>query len=120
MMNCSKVQENLSAFLDNELTASDMTAIKAHLIRCSECRQERDRLEKIGSSLRSLPPLQVPPEFEYQLFARIKSQTTQIGSKRLINWKTVLVPICTLVLGIIISPLLIPNSDSPTTVAETP
>ena len=43
-MQCRKVKDQLSAFLDGELPPREAEAVKAHLDVCDKCRTERELL----------------------------------------------------------------------------
>ncbi len=46
-MNSDHVKENISAFLNNELTQTEKKLVAEHLMQCETCRQEHDE-EKLG------------------------------------------------------------------------
>ena len=56
------VGEELSAYLDGELTTGEMPNIVAHLSECPDCRLELAALDRSRTAVRSLPGLE-PPEF---------------------------------------------------------
>ena len=121
-MNCPEVQNLLSPFIDGELETTEMAAMKAHFIRCPDCRKQRDQLSSIGSTLRSLPPITTPPDFEFQLFAKIRSQPSRSGHEKTFTWTRTFIPIAAMAVGIFIgSNLLKPNLNSvDTAVVEQP
>lgn len=53
-MNCERCQENLSAFIDEELVAEMQTEIHEHLQNCSACRTEWHELRRIDARLQRL------------------------------------------------------------------
>ncbi|MBN1355149.1 zf-HC2 domain-containing protein [bacterium] len=101
-MNCSKIKDVLSAFIDGETDSSTNATVQAHLLRCPECRAERDRIEKIGARLRNLPPLTAPSDFEYRIYADIRNRVSSVHSRNRLNWRTVFVPAAAMMVGIII------------------
>lgn len=54
--------EELSAYLDGELSTLEMPAVSAHLGECAECRMELGDLDRSRIAVRALPGLE-PPEF---------------------------------------------------------
>jgi predicted anti-sigma-YlaC factor YlaD len=54
--------EQLSAWLDGELSGSEIDGVSAHLDACSSCRGELDDLVLARSAVRSLPLLELPGE----------------------------------------------------------
>jgi hypothetical protein len=99
-MNCHQINENLSAFIDNELTPDDTNAIKAHLIRCSGCRQQRDKMENLGRKIRHMTPLTAPEDFQFRVYARIHKHEANRSNRFFWRWQTIMVPAACLLLGI--------------------
>jgi anti-sigma factor RsiW len=54
--------EELSAYLDGELTTIEMPAVSAHIAECTDCRMELGDLDRSRIAVRALPGLE-PPEF---------------------------------------------------------
>jgi anti-sigma factor RsiW len=54
-MSCRAVQIKLSAYLDGEMTGSEMLSVRAHVNQCPDCRQELESLRNIQLILRGLP-----------------------------------------------------------------
>ncbi len=115
-MNCNQVKENLSTFLDDELDPSQSAAIKAHLIRCADCRRERDKLELIGTRLRSIPPVTAPRDFEFQIYSRIRDKSDTRTAPGKFTWTKALVPMAAMIVGLLMSPSLF-NNGSPARIA---
>lgn len=55
-MICGRTLNLLDAYLDDELTGSDMLAIRRHLHSCPACEQQRRELNQVRSLMRALPP----------------------------------------------------------------
>ena len=53
-MNCEEVERMLSAYLDEELVAEEYKSLKKHLMRCSRCQKELNKLRAIKSLMRDL------------------------------------------------------------------
>lgn len=53
-MNCNRVQNLLSAFIDEELSAQDKRELRRHLFLCSECHSEYQNLLMIKNCLNNL------------------------------------------------------------------
>jgi hypothetical protein len=56
-------QDNLSAFLDGQLSAREYSRVERHLQECKACREELESLRQTVSLLRSVPMLQPPRTF---------------------------------------------------------
>jgi len=101
-MNCNQVKDNLSSFVDNELNNDQTNAIKAHLIRCDECRQTRDELENMGQMIRQIPPTTTPPDFQFRVYSAIRRRESTGYSRSFFRWQTLFLPIAAMVIGIFI------------------
>ena len=53
-------QDNLSAFLDGQLSARQRSRVEKHLQECAACREELESLRQTVSLLRSAPVLRPP------------------------------------------------------------
>lgn len=71
MLDCSMVQEYLSAYVDDELPVEQREAIQEHLAVCPACRQELGRLTRLWEALEDLPAASPPPELIDQVLARL-------------------------------------------------
>lgn len=56
-------QENLSAYLDGELSERDAARVRAHLASCETCRQEMEALQLAIRTLSGLPRVSLPCSF---------------------------------------------------------
>lgn len=63
MNDCKEIQKKLSAFIDNELTPSEITLIEKHLHHCSGCAWEESSLRKINELLDFMPDESPAPAF---------------------------------------------------------
>ncbi len=52
-MECQVCSERLTAYLDNELTASELEEIEIHLESCSHCREESEGLQRSAELVES-------------------------------------------------------------------
>ena len=60
-MNCTKVSNLLSAYLDRELISEENRLVRLHLMACTECSDELRELEEIKVALGRLSVNNVPP-----------------------------------------------------------
>lgn len=70
-MNCRKVQNLISAYVDCELTGVEMLAIRHHLSGCAECRHGFDQILQIKRSLGTLPYKQARPDLAGDICSRL-------------------------------------------------
>ena len=85
-MNCRRVNHLLSAYVDSELTGTEMLEIRAHLADCSACRRECEELQQTKRLLGSLA-LRAPrrqAEFEQALLQTV--QTTRPKQPSPLGW----------------------------------
>lgn len=78
-MNCRQVEENLSAYLDHELTDEENARIKNHLDSCSVCQKEAQALSDTISMLASLPEIIPPASFRRELHAKLEKTLHKKG-----------------------------------------
>ena len=62
-MQCSEIQEMLSFYLDDWLSAEEKTLVEQHLAVCSVCRKEMETLRCTIQTLASLEQLSPPLDF---------------------------------------------------------
>lgn len=73
-MGCHRVRNHLSAYLDRELTGSEMLEIREHIRWCEECRGEYHTLLRVKSLVNSLPELTPSPEVMNKLRVRLDAE----------------------------------------------
>src|SRR5438094_10655120 len=59
----ARLRNNLSPYIDGRLTASQATALKAHLAVCETCSRELDELRVTATALNELPQAEAPRSF---------------------------------------------------------
>jgi len=55
MKDCREIRERLSAFIDNELPASERKLVEGHLYECPACAQEESSLRQVIDLLDGIP-----------------------------------------------------------------
>ena len=85
-MLCCRVQNQLSAYADHELTGAEMLEIRGHLDGCPDCRLELDTLRRMKLLIRRLP--EPAPYHDFSL-DRVEART-RLGSRYPAPW---LVPV---------------------------
>ncbi|NLN78398.1 MAG: hypothetical protein GX141_05740 [Armatimonadetes bacterium] len=73
MMDCCGIQDQLSAYVDGELSKSDLIDVELHLSSCAECRAELAALEMLVRATVKLEEVDPPSS----LRSRIAAATTQ-------------------------------------------
>lgn len=79
MISCSTIQDNISAFLDDELASPEREQFAEHLVNCKFCTQELKAIEKAMRSLHSLDLVDPPKDFHEELMGQLfKIQNTRV------------------------------------------
>lgn len=66
-----RIEQQLSAYLDGELTPAEMAGVRAHLAECDACRAELEELRAGKDLLGRLRAMEPPRGFEASLLARV-------------------------------------------------
>jgi hypothetical protein len=88
-MDCERVQDLLSGFLERSLPESEQAGVTAHLRECLPCKATKEGLEETILLLRNLPPRKAPPDLLEGLWRRI-AQENASSSRPL--WKKLFLP----------------------------
>ncbi len=76
-MKCRSIINKLSEYLSGELSATEKTAIAAHLEQCAACRSEEAAFRRAEEALQSLATLQSAPELTDDLHRRLAVPAAQ-------------------------------------------
>src|SRR5262245_9691912 len=71
-MNHERLKEDVSAFLDGQLSPHDMERVKLHLAACSECRTELEILGSASTEFRSKAAKRAPAGLAERILAEAK------------------------------------------------
>jgi anti-sigma factor (TIGR02949 family) len=71
-MDCQRIQENLSAWLDGELPPAEMETLRRHLAECAACRQVADELRSVAALLKNARRQAAPPELAEEVQSRLE------------------------------------------------
>gem|GEM_PF-3258205 len=72
-MSCEELSEELSAYLDGELSSQERAALEAHLERCPRCREELASLRAVSTLVASLPQVEPSEQFRRALNREISA-----------------------------------------------
>ena len=72
-MECRKIQEYFSAYLDGELPGAQADLVTRHLDVCPRCRQEYQTWESLWDSLLA-EPVPAPTDLTAQVMARLRDR----------------------------------------------
>ena len=73
-MNCQWVQQNLSAYIDNELSSTHKELIESHLSQCALCKSEFNRLSKAWDALSLWEDTHPPVHLQKSILKAIKKE----------------------------------------------
>lgn len=73
-MNAHILSENLSAYVDDAVSATERLEIERHLSLCGQCKKESDQLLRVRELLRPQMNYPVPPFFAQRLTARLQAR----------------------------------------------
>lgn len=76
-MSAHRLQQQLSAYLDGELTPDEMAEVRRHLTDCQACQEELDGLRATKTMLAGLKQPELPTDFAAGLWARIERPQQQ-------------------------------------------
>ncbi len=71
------IRHKLSEYLDNAVTAEEMTAIGDHLASCTDCSDALDELRKTLAHVQSLEEVESPPWLTQKIMARVREEAEQ-------------------------------------------
>lgn len=83
MKNCRKIQQELSAYLDGELTSSLRAEVEAHLVSCARCQQELLEMKMLATGVAALPNLKPAPRF----LSEVRRKIARDVKPEPINWQ---------------------------------
>lgn len=73
-MECRRIEELLSSYLDKNLSGEEMARVEGHLRTCSRCPQELERLKRTVYLVSSLEEVEPPPGFLGSVRSRIEPE----------------------------------------------
>ena len=73
-VDCNEVQRRSSDYLEEDLPAPKLSAIRAHLSNCGPCRAFVDTLAATIGILSRLPKVSAPPSFKESTMERIRRE----------------------------------------------
>jgi hypothetical protein len=73
-MDCEKIREKFSSFIEGELTPSEDKMIKEHLSACLECQKDFETFKKTMDWLHSVDEVEAPEGFLTEIYQKMKDQ----------------------------------------------
>ncbi len=82
-MRCSRVQKDLTAFLDGEVDKKSRARIEEHLAGCDACRLERASLERVRHAMDSLEAPKIESSVSAEaILDRVRSERRPAGARQ--------------------------------------
>jgi len=78
-MSCSRVRNDLSEYMDGDLSGARLHAVSAHLESCSGCTQHLAELRGVSDAMTSLPRLATPEPLAAGVFDRLEVESRGPG-----------------------------------------
>jgi anti-sigma factor RsiW len=82
---CDRIRNQLGAFADRELSATERSAVEEHLRSCEKCREEMARLERLASTVQESVIPEVPAGLAARIVARGQTQLASPKPRRLLH-----------------------------------
>jgi hypothetical protein len=76
-MDCSDINEKLSAYIDNELSAEERAAVGKHIKTCSRCGPAFEELKKTIAHTRNIEEVEPPPWLTNKIMAQVREEAGQ-------------------------------------------
>lgn len=77
-MDCRKIFESLSEYIDEELAQTTCKEIEVHLAGCDNCRIVVNTLRRTVTLYHSIPPASMPGDVRLRLHKRIQLETREL------------------------------------------
>jgi len=115
-MNCHRVQNLLSSYLDQELSADERRRVRKHLFHCSSCARFFEELTLVKGSLENLEP----PSTEEDILKKVHLYQKGKLLEQTFFWgKRLVLTAVWILLFLLTSFLLFPDSTPPDLAGET-
>lgn len=79
-MNCKEFENNISRYMDEELSREETTAFLAHQEKCSHCKRALENTERTVESLRDLQHMKAPQDISGSIIASLEKEKSDSGS----------------------------------------
>jgi len=80
---CVGIRNELSAYIDGELTPDEAERVRSHLAQCPACREEEEALRRVAAAVGELPSLAAPPGLRQATLERVRAERPRRTARRL-------------------------------------
>ncbi|MDD1679284.1 MAG: zf-HC2 domain-containing protein, partial [Methanomicrobiales archaeon] len=74
-MNCTRIEPELSAYLDDELQGAQRHRVEQHLAHCDACRVKLARMRRTAAMVAGIPAVAPPADLAARVFARVAPES---------------------------------------------
>jgi anti-sigma factor RsiW len=96
-------ERQLSAYVDNELSQSDLQSVRTHVEGCPQCQQQVQVLRAIRMSIREAASIVLPETFVYSVQRAVRRQEQEyviwLGPERFA--RNIVVALCAIVFALV-------------------
>ncbi|WP_029687865.1 DUF4349 domain-containing protein [Thermoanaerobacter sp. A7A] len=82
MMDCKKALQLIPRYIDGELDVSQKEELEKHIESCESCRKEYQLEKNIIESLKNMPPLELPEDFNKKIHEKLVYQKNILEKKK--------------------------------------
>lgn len=102
-MNHKSIEQQLSAYVDNELNESEAKSVRTHIEGCAQCQRQAKVLRAIRTSIRDAATVVLPETFIYSVQRAVRQQEQEyviwLGPERFA--RNIVVALCVLVFTLV-------------------
>ncbi|UCE79614.1 MAG: zf-HC2 domain-containing protein [Nitrospiraceae bacterium] len=84
-MNCQWIQDNLSAYMDKELSEAKISAIREHVRNCTGCRTEYERMSQAWNVLNLWAEIEPRPDLRKKILHAVQEEKSS-------QWLQIMLP----------------------------
>ncbi|AIS52073.1 hypothetical protein TKV_c08930 [Thermoanaerobacter kivui] len=82
MMDCKKALQLIPRYIDGELDVAQKEELEKHIESCESCRKEYQLEKNIIESLKNMPPLELPEDFNKKIHEKLVYQKNILEKKK--------------------------------------
>ena len=100
-MTCREIRQQLSAYLDGELSPEESRSVRAHVASCPACRAELESLRRTIEAVKDLPPVAAPHDLKQRILETVNAadspSVTHAGTR---HWRRLWPTAAAILLGV--------------------
>lgn len=112
-MSCRYVSSRIDPYIDGELPADEIAAIRSHVARCSNCASELARHRSVKKLVAALPAPPPPGDLEARLVSTVLSSSTATKQASVSNLKFGFVAAAAVIAGFAVYNTFLKRDEAP-------